>query len=351
MKALRVLVALLVSCIASQAWAGGGTSQHWGGWSRRQWQPRDLNAEVLELRADRDVTLGTTPRAAGTTPPVLTWSGVLTPAQELCVQIDLLGARGTSTFKWSEDGCSTFKATGIVTAATNDLATTQGTVTLAWPVGTYATDNVYRATVASVVDQTNLGNTAAEATASRQLLYRATGFNGRPAFDWGTGGSSRGLSVTSLTLGAHTIFILGRGDANAEYAAVHITDASTNGSYTYCFAGFSTLIARGSVVSSFNVTGANAWFSDGTRRSVAIAFDGTHAGHILYRDAVAVTPTGGSGSDPGTGTVAGGFFIGRSGTLASVFRGVQTTVRVFSRALTAAEVARVHAYDTTLNPL
>ncbi len=309
---------------------------------------------IAEFWADQGVTLGTTPRAAGTSPPAVTWSGQLKPAQELYLAIDSTAggtARGQATFKWSIDGGSTFVATGVVTAATTDLATPQGTVTVAWPVGTYNTDQTWKATVAAWDDLSYTGNNAVEATASRQVLYSSAGFNGRPCLDWGVGGSARGLSTPSLTIGPHSLFIIGRGDVNSEYAAVHINDGGVNGSYTYCFAGFSTNVYRGSVVSSFNVTGANAWFSDGVRRSVCVSFDGTHAGHALYRDAVAVTPTGGTGNDPGTTTVSGALHIGRNQTPASTFRGVMSGIILANRAWTSDEVATIHAYAIARFPL
>lgn len=79
----------------------------------------------------------------GSTPPAASFSG--TPALTTYffrVAITTGGARGAALFKWSIDDGVTWVALGVTTAATVALGATGITVT--FPVGTYATNNVYR---------------------------------------------------------------------------------------------------------------------------------------------------------------------------------------------------------------
>lgn len=87
------------------------------------------------------VVLNTTLYATGSgPPPVVTLTGTLTRFADFRIEVTTGGARGTAVFRWSDDGGTTWTS-GVTTAATTVLGTTG--ITLAWPVGTYATDNVY----------------------------------------------------------------------------------------------------------------------------------------------------------------------------------------------------------------
>lgn len=79
--------------------------------------------------------------STGTTPPVVTVAGYPTGNYTVHVDMDLGGARGTATFRWSIDGGLTWVAAGVVTAATVALGSTG--ITVAFPTGTYNADNLY----------------------------------------------------------------------------------------------------------------------------------------------------------------------------------------------------------------
>ena len=85
--------------------------------------------------------------AAGTTPPTVTISGTPSSllAQSLRIEITTGGTRGTALFRWSLDGGTTWVASGVATAASVALGTSG--ITAAFATGTYATDNVYTATI------------------------------------------------------------------------------------------------------------------------------------------------------------------------------------------------------------
>ena len=165
-----------------------------------------LQSSLVSLRADSGILLGTTPLAAGTTPQAVTWSGALSQAIGLQLNIDGTGARGTATFKWSINNGATFVATGVLTAATVDLATPGGTVTVAFPVGTYTALDTYKATV-----QTWTAGTYAltQATVTKQPLYSvAGGSNSQPCliFD----GTDDNLSATFALAQPHHVMFVGK---------------------------------------------------------------------------------------------------------------------------------------------
>lgn len=320
---------------------------HWSRW-QRVWTPHQLDGLIAMSFADDGVTLHDTPRSQGTTPPVLTLSaspgGSLTSTVFPYVQIDGAGTRGTATFKVSYDDGATFPHTGIQTAATNTLPGIGAHITANWAAGTYATNNIYQPLATQLGDLTGNGRNAVQATAAACAIARAVGFNGKPCLDFGSG-TTFGYAISNITLGPYTLFAIVRGDASSEYLAVHITDASTNGSYTYCQLANASSIARGSVVSQRRVNAT--WLADGTRRSVGISFDGTHAGHVIYRNGVAEVPVDGPAtSDPGTGTVNGTLHIGRSQAGGNGFRGRIAGWAIFNRSCTATEHSFLHNYAT-----
>lgn len=142
-----------------------------GVWDRTRWRnPKRIAGLVMWLVASRGVTLAGTPRATGTTPPVVTLTGQLEQSIALRVEIQTTGARGAATFRWSVDGGTTWVQQNQVTAATFLMGSTG--ITLNFPAGTYTNDNVFVGTVASWNDQSGRGNHTAQATAAQQPTVR-----------------------------------------------------------------------------------------------------------------------------------------------------------------------------------
>jgi len=75
------------------------------------------------------------------TGPVVTITGTPAASYDAVIKIDLAGARGTATFRWSLDGGVTWQATGVVTAATNALGSTGLTANFA--TGNYVLNETY----------------------------------------------------------------------------------------------------------------------------------------------------------------------------------------------------------------
>lgn len=80
--------------------------------------------------------------STGTTPPLITISGTPTALDYYEIDITTGGARGTALFTWKRHLATV--ATAQITAASFVLPGTG--VTVAFPVGTYATNNVYKFT-------------------------------------------------------------------------------------------------------------------------------------------------------------------------------------------------------------
>lgn len=205
------------------------------------------------------VTLGGTPLASGTVPPVVTLTGTLTPALGLYVQIDGAGARGVATFKWSLDNGSTFAATGVLTAATVTLTGLAAAITVNFPVGAYLTDNIYKATIAQWNDVSGNGNNTTQAAATAQPQYIADAAKGR----------SGGLFVqaSSQFLQKTNVNLFGAG-AYCVFGAVKYVAAAAN---AIAFANSATGV------------GMAAPYANGTSRAVV------HVGVAAYNDATVST--------------------------------------------------------------
>ncbi len=327
-----------------------GRSSHWTQWGR-VWTPsRDLPGTILECWADDSITLHTTPRSQGTSPPVLTFGGTLTGNVFPYIQCDAAGALGVWTYKVSYNDGATFPHTGILSSGSPTALPGIGSaITVSAAAGNAATNNIWQPLATAARDVTGLGNHPAEATAANCTIARAVAFNGRPCFDFGTAGTF-GFTTPSVTIGPFSVFIVARGDASSGYAFVTGTDVAANGGYlvgTDVGATRTSYVSRSSSASS-RKDGVTSFMRDGTRRTYAQTFDGTHAGHKLYRNGVDISAaTGVESADPGTGTFSAALRIGYSQVKATGFRGLMPGFVVANRAWTAAEVAQLHQYAIT----
>lgn len=341
--ALVLALAVILGTVPSNAGPG---SSHWTQWSnRRPWTPLEFGSSlVVWINASRSaITLGGTPRAYGTTPPAVTYTGTLTGGVTPYLQIDLLGARGTATFKVSYDDGSTFPHTGILTAATVTLPGIGSAITANFPVGTYATNNIYKACVDTASDLSGSSNAGTKTDVTKQVLYRTAAFNGRPAFDWETGGAGKGLDTPSISLGAFSIFVVEQMTATNVYVAIHSSDSAHQ---FYDGTSQTSKIVRSSVTSQKSLTAG--WISTGSPLlSILQTYGGAHATHLLYKNGVDQNASSVVANDPGTSAQAGVLHIGHWQTESSaavVFQGLQREIIVLNRAVTAAEAARLHQW-------
>jgi hypothetical protein len=119
------------------------------------------------------LTIGGTPLARGTTPPVVTWATNLSRTDVPFIACDTAGTVSTARFRWSLDGGATWQATGQTAAATVTAMTAAAAPIPTFPTGNYSTTNTYSSTVATFPDGAATPHDATNATAAQQpeLLY------------------------------------------------------------------------------------------------------------------------------------------------------------------------------------
>jgi hypothetical protein len=207
--ALACVAFAALAAWSSVAHAIGGTSQNWNGWARRPWNPRDFGGSVLYWgNPDQGITIGATLLAFGTSPPPVTISRINNAqnwsADVVQVEVnDTTGgtARGQAQFRVSLDGGSNFIATGVTTAPTYAIPGTN--YEIAFPVGTYTNNNVYKATAETLIDNGNAANSPTNATASAQPLIVRSGARSLLRFD---GSNDRLNFPSNITADNMTIF-------------------------------------------------------------------------------------------------------------------------------------------------
>lgn len=299
---------------------------------------------LLWLRGDMGIQLGATLRATGTSPPAVTLSGTPTSLIGLHIEIDSVAGGtglGQATYKWSINNGSSYVATGVLTAAgPTALGTTGASVSFA--VGPYNIDNKWDATVAQWNDQSGLGNHAVQATASRQPLLSVAGFGGYSAIDYGVG-TTFGFATPSITIGANTKLGALRGDASSGWAMTHMAVANGQGSEVFARsnASISHVPLAGAGSKSAKTISAT-WLADGVRRTFAVAFNGTHASHLAYRNGVLDATTDVAANDPGAGAQSGPLYIGANEAFTASLRGLYREAMLFSSALPPAVILALH---------
>lgn len=143
--------------------------------------PTQISGLQLWLRPDLGGTIGATPLAFGSSPPVVGFTGTLTQSTGIYIEIDGAGTLGVATFKWGFFGAAgPFQQTGVLTAASVALGTTA--INATFSAGSYLTSHSYVSTFASLADQSGSSNTASQVTAANQpaLVRDPTVWNGRP---------------------------------------------------------------------------------------------------------------------------------------------------------------------------
>lgn len=194
----------------------------------------------------------------------------------------------------------------------------------------------------SVSDFTGITGAATGAAAKRPTL-NATGWNNTPAIDYGATGNL-GLTTPSMTIGVHSLFVVLQGNATNGYIATQVNDGS-NG-YLFGRNNQSSRVARSGNTSDKQVSAT--WLTDGAKHTVIRTFDGTHAGHLLYKDGVDQAATNGAGTaNPGTGTVTGAWYLGNNQNIdaAAGIRGPAKLFAIFPFALSVGQVADLHRYS------
>jgi len=164
----------------------------------------------LWCEVDRGTTFSGDAIAAGTTPPVVTITGVNSPTfPTIKVRIPAGGARGTATYETSYDGVL------WSTAAATLASVVVGPFTINFPVGTYATNNTYDANPQTLNDMTAEANHMSAVSLTGPLIV-PNALGGRAGFTAAAAGYFRRavLTNTRSVSGPMTIIIVGRTPAS-----------------------------------------------------------------------------------------------------------------------------------------
>lgn len=284
-------------------------------------------------RADQGITIGGTPLASGTTPPAVTYTGTLTGVSGLYVQIDGAGARGVATFKWSLDGGSTFQATAVLTAATVALSGAASAVTVNFPVGTYATNNIYRATTAQWSDLSGNVRHLLQATPAKQPAPIISAVNGQPALRFDTS-AGMFLDTGAFTLNnPFSVYMIAK---SITYGTAGVKDIWLDGESAGSMVIGSVLVGGYSISSGSAITYAAA-VANGVYAYLGHVFGPGGTGIIRVNGTN--QQTGSTGSSNAGGIHLGGLF---GGTRGANFECAELIV--LARQATATELVQLDTY-------
>lgn len=180
------------------------------------------NRLVAWHTAEQGITLSSTPKPGGTSPPALQLGGALNQALPFRFECDGAGVLGASTFRWARNELGAdsplttspnWVQTNVPTAANVALGTTG--VNAQFPAGNYATDNFWVGSVAIWNDVRNQAGCAFDnstVTVSNSCVYEQSSFiNGRSSiwFSPGMLGNQANIPAVLNNNAPFHIFYLG----------------------------------------------------------------------------------------------------------------------------------------------
>lgn len=200
-------------------------------------------------------------------------------------------------------------------------------------------DTVVGSPVSQWTDLSGNGNHIVQATLAKRPAINASDaqYNGLPslAFD---GTTTAMATVGNITLGAYTVWMVCRVTTTVGY----LWKRPTAVDYCYGSTGNTINTTISAVTSGYNLS-AN-WGQSASPRRILVAYDGTHAGHVMYLNSALQSLTTVSGADPGATPRADPFCLySPEGSTASS-SGTIAEVVVLSGAISASNRALLDAY-------
>lgn len=260
---------------------------------------------VVDLTNPACVTFGATPLATGTTPPAVTLSGTAALVTGIRVEITsgvttVRGVSGGGAFRISFDDGSTFPITGVAIPTSGDYLIPSGAgagVTVSFPTGTYATNNVYRRTVQTLLNMKNGAYSMTQASASIQPVM-VPGPNGTTAAKLnGTSGYmyDSTFQIPTPSSGApwcyYAIFRL---DAHASFTRVFCSGQQLASIYNN---GTSGQIIQ----NNGNQVNSNTNFTEAAFKRCVVKFSNTTTDYVEANGASPVTGSSAGGTAPTVG--------------------------------------------------
>jgi len=186
------------------------------------------------------------------------------------------------------------------------------------------------------------GKAASQGTALLQPSP-GTGINGRTTVSFS---GAQILSVPSVAIGVFDIYVVTKTSSALALVVEHSANgfSSGNGCYLSTSTTAGSMVTRSSVASSRNPL-SSSWLANGVAGLIRFGHDGTHAGHVLFRDGSSVSQGAASyTNNPGTATVTDAFYIGaRSGPTVGL-TGDIGEILIYNAAPDATRAAQVLAY-------
>ncbi len=174
------------------------------------------------------ITPGTTMKASGTTPPVVTLAG--TKTSKGAVRIE---CTSTTLFRWGYDNngtTATWVASGVTIPAGGAAYTLTGSgLSATFPTGTYASNNVYEETVQTIKLKNDAAQNFTQATVAKQpRLWKA--INGKYCFKWDGVGTTlfcSTVALPALTVTGRRLWFYGVGRYDTYILDTHLFSGAT----------------------------------------------------------------------------------------------------------------------------
>lgn len=203
--------------------------------------------------------------------------------------------------------------------------------------------DVVDATGGVVNSMTNFVSGGADATSSgtARPTYNASdaAYNGQPSLSFD--GTDDTLLASGVNYSSHTIFMVARSAGQAGYRPFYRRTGVSSNDIDYCSHRTDALFVRNNALTASYKTNATNWGVTANPITIRVQYNGTHAGHLLYANGVAVALTSATANNPGA--LANGNLRLMSDTV-TFTQGTMAEFIVYNRVLSAAEITLVEDY-------
>lgn len=170
-----------------------------------------------------------------------------------------------------------------------------------------------------------------------------SGINGKPTVSF-AGSASQALVVPATSFGTFSIHTVVKLTGTAGYIAVTKDDGGADGGYLFGSTGQTINVHKNTTaICSLNLS--SNWAVDNAAKSIVWVFGGNLATHKLYVNGVDQTLSTVTNNGDASGSVSQAVYIGASDTGTAATTGHYGEFALYHGALTAADVAKLAAYD------
>lgn len=169
--------------------------------------------------------------------------------------------------------------------------------------------------------------------------YRTNQLDGRPCIRYAGATQCIKTGVDVIGLSTWTIIMVAKGNAPAGVEYIHSLYSNGTGFNGFLYTG-ATPTGRWTGASGTSDKNAGAGWFDSTPHTIFHTNDGTHAGHLLFKDNATVSLTNGTGTaNPGIAVTSRQFFLGCSSGIASPVPADFFKIAIVGHALSSEERA------------